>query len=114
MPGCETAAFDGAIASGVAVLGADPQSQAPALMLSWRSGHPHARSCCSRVGRAAALSAASARALASPGRSGSTRSVPPLAQGHSAQSLSPALADIIGARRVRTAAMISSGPMPWR
>jgi hypothetical protein len=30
------------------------------------------------------------------------------------QSRSPALADIIGARRVRTAAMISSGSMPWR
>ena len=30
------------------------------------------------------------------------------------QSRSPALADIIGARRVRTAVMISSGSMPWR
>jgi hypothetical protein len=28
--------------------------------------------------------------------------------------LSPALTDIIGARRVRTAMMISSGSMPWR
>ena len=30
------------------------------------------------------------------------------------QSLSPTLADIIGARRVRTAEMISSGSIPWR
>jgi hypothetical protein len=30
------------------------------------------------------------------------------------QSRSPALADIIGARRVRTAAMISSGSIPCR
>jgi hypothetical protein len=30
------------------------------------------------------------------------------------QSRSPALADIIGARRVRTAVMISSGSIPWR
>jgi hypothetical protein len=30
------------------------------------------------------------------------------------QSRSPAVADIIGARRVRTAVMISSGSMPWR
>jgi hypothetical protein len=32
--------------------------------------------------------------------------------GSVAQSRSPALADIIGARRARTAAMISSGSMP--
>jgi hypothetical protein len=38
----------------------------------------------------------------------------PLVLGGSGQSLSPALADIIGARRVRTAVMISSGSMPWR
>jgi hypothetical protein len=38
----------------------------------------------------------------------------PLVAGRSGQSLSPALADIIGARRVRTAVMISSGSMPWR
>jgi hypothetical protein len=30
------------------------------------------------------------------------------------QSRSPALADIIGARRARTATMVSSGSMPWR
>jgi hypothetical protein len=30
------------------------------------------------------------------------------------QSRSPALADIIGAGRVRTAVMISSGSIPWR
>jgi hypothetical protein len=30
------------------------------------------------------------------------------------QSCSPALADIIGARRVRMVAMISSGSIPWR
>ena len=30
------------------------------------------------------------------------------------QSCSPALADIIVARRVRTVAMISSGSIPWR
>ena len=31
-----------------------------------------------------------------------------------AQSRNPAVADIIGARRARTAAMISSGSIPWR
>jgi hypothetical protein len=31
-----------------------------------------------------------------------------------AQSRRPALADIIGARRMWTVAMISSGSMPWR
>jgi hypothetical protein len=42
------------------------------------------------------------------------RSALPLRPGRSGQSLSPALGDIIGARRVRTAVMISSGSMPWR
>jgi hypothetical protein len=42
------------------------------------------------------------------------RSALPLLLGGSGQSLSPALADIIGARRVRTAVMTSSGSIPCR
>jgi hypothetical protein len=55
------------------------------------------------------------RASVSPGRSGSDawRSRF-LAECRSCQSLSPALADIIGARRARTAVMISSRSIPCR
>jgi hypothetical protein len=65
--------------------------------------------CC---GRAVIVWTSAGPALASSGRSGSARwrSRSPCL----VQSRSPALADIIGARRVRTAAMISSGSMPWR
>jgi hypothetical protein len=42
------------------------------------------------------------------------RSTLPLVLDPSGQSVSPALADIIGARRVRTAVMISSGSIPCR
>jgi hypothetical protein len=37
-----------------------------------------------------------------------------LSQPRDAQRRSPAVADIIGARRMRTVAMISSGSIPWR
>jgi hypothetical protein len=42
------------------------------------------------------------------------RSALPLVLDPFGQSVSPALADIIGARRVRTAVMISSGSIPCR
>jgi hypothetical protein len=58
------------------------------------------------------LRGARADACLRPGEAGAPRALPPVAP--VAQSRSPALADIIGARRVRTAAMISSGSMPWR
>ena len=54
------------------------------------------------------------QALASPGRSGSAVALPLVVAGRFDQSRSPALADIIGARRVRTAVMISSGSIPCR
>jgi hypothetical protein len=50
------------------------------------------------------------RTLASPGRSGSAGALPLRV----CQSRRPALAVIIGARRMWTVAMISSGSMPWR
>src|SRR5215218_10491202 len=49
------------------------------------------------------------RTPASLGTSGSRRWALPLVPCRSGQSVSPALADIIGAPRVRTAVMISSG-----
>jgi hypothetical protein len=49
--------------------------------------------------------------LVSQGEAGAPPALPLHAVG---QSRSPALADIIGARRVRTVAMISSGSMPCR
>ena len=52
------------------------------------------------------------RRLLAPGRSGSAGALP--LGDLVAQSCSPALADIIGARRARTAAMISSGSIPCR
>jgi hypothetical protein len=62
-----------------------------------------------RVGRRASVGGQGCGRLLAPGRSGSA--------GRSRSrrvSRSPALADIIGARRVRTAAMISSGSIPCR
>jgi hypothetical protein len=52
--------------------------------------------------------------LASPGPSGSVVTLPLGVAVAVDQRRSPALADIIGARRVRTAVMISSGSIPWR
>jgi hypothetical protein len=53
------------------------------------------------------------RTLASLGRSGSAVALPLVVAGFD-QSRSPALADIIGARRMWTVAMISSGSSPCR
>src|SRR5215218_11140931 len=62
-----------------------------------------------RCGRAPALSAPPVGILASLGTRREHRSALPLVLDSSDQSLSPVLADIIGARRMRTAVMISSG-----
>ena len=52
--------------------------------------------------------------LAAPGRRGSAPGAPAHCGRALDQSRSPALADITGPRRVRTAVMISSGSIPWR
>jgi len=65
-------------------------------------------------GRSSIVSAKGVEALASPEASGSARKLPLCVVVAIVQSRSPALADIIGARRVRTAVMISSGSIPWR
>jgi hypothetical protein len=61
---------------------------------------------------AGSFSASAVETIASPGLSGSVVTLPLDLVVAVDQSRSPALADIIGARRVRTAAMISSGSIP--
>jgi hypothetical protein len=75
-----------------------PESRSAARLLRTRLG---------RVSR-------TVKALASPGRSGCAEALPLSVAGALDQSRSPALADIIGARRACTAVMISSGSIPCR
>jgi hypothetical protein len=65
-----------------------------------------------RSGRASVVSPNGVEALASPGPSGSLVTLPLGVVVAVDQSRSPALADIIGARRMRTAVMISSDRSP--
>ena len=84
-------------------------------------------SCCFRSNASAPISSTGALASDDLRRLGRARTDPrfareerehrsalPLVLDPSGQSLSPALADIIGARRVRTAVMTSSGSIPCR
>jgi hypothetical protein len=91
---------------------AGPRSHPSPLPHSARDTASQRRLAGSRNGRAAAVWIGAGKALASPGRSGSASATLPLPW--LCQSRSPALADIIGGRRVRTAVMISSGSIPWR
>jgi hypothetical protein len=90
---------------------------AASLPVSPTTGSLHARRQRLRddhLGRATILPANGVETLASVGPSGSVVTLPLVRAVGVDQRRSPALADIIGARRVRTAVMISSGSIPCR
>jgi hypothetical protein len=90
-----------------------PASRVALLLLVPSGSHPRRRPR-ARFGRASVVSANGVSVLASPGVSGSAGALPLMLAVAVAHSCRPALADISGARRMWTVAMISSGSMPCR